>query len=287
MKGHINLPGVISVLAALGSASCGADASDPLQGEEPTAQHAEALCSSELWEMGISPENILWAAPNCGPVLKLLGGTWVADTGGVFTVWDIAVGPGGVPWAIKNSLIARKTSSSHSSGTWELLPGCASHIGVGANGMVWITGCEGLHNHVYRWNEAARTWEMDTGGGLGMRISVGPTGIPWIVDVIGGIYRKTSNSLSAPWVQLPGCAKDIGVGPHGTWVVGCSGSANAALFKWNESTFNWVQDTAGGLAWTIDSGPGSVPWVLNSQYKAFRKNSGSATLGNWIPLPTP
>ena len=71
---------------------------------------------------------------------------------------------------------------------WELLPGEARDIGVGADGSVWVIGDDEAKGGfgIYRWN--GRAWERDSGAAVA--ISVGPKGTPWVVNDRKQIFRR-------------------------------------------------------------------------------------------------
>jgi hypothetical protein len=49
-------------------------------------------------------------------------------------------------------------------------------------------------------------------GGARERTAVGPDGLPWIVNNTGQIWHLTRGG----WAQVPGGARDIGVGADGS-----------------------------------------------------------------------
>jgi len=65
----------------------------------------------------------------------------------------------------------------------------------------------------FKWN--GTTWVPVDGGGV--RIAVGPDGLPWMVNSVGNIYHDEGHG----WVQQPGGGRDIGVGADGSvWLIG-------------------------------------------------------------------
>jgi hypothetical protein len=75
---------------------------------------------------------------------------------------------------------------------WDPRPGCAKDIGVGANGVPWIIGCDRVSSgySIYKWAHPERSdpWERQPGGGS--EISVAADGRPWIVNNAHNIYRR-------------------------------------------------------------------------------------------------
>jgi hypothetical protein len=99
----------------------------------------------------------------------------------------IAAEPGGRLWLVNDQgAIYRGREGA----LWERLPGCARDIAVGANGAVWIVGCDRVSGgwSVHRWRNGA--WQRVEGGAT--NIAVADDGTPWIVDDIGTIYRGVS-----------------------------------------------------------------------------------------------
>jgi hypothetical protein len=138
-------------------------------------------------DIGIGADGSAWiigddAMAGGYSVRRWNGSAWVAVGGaGV----RIAVGKTGLPWIINAS---GEIWQRLANGTWQLMPGSAHDIGVGADGSVWITGtspsCGGYG--VSRWNGTG--W--DQYDGLGFQIAVGPTGLPWLVNSPGAIYSR-------------------------------------------------------------------------------------------------
>jgi len=191
----------------------------------------------------------------------------------------IAVAPNGVPWAI-NSLgqIFQRASSAPGTVTWNLMPGCGSDIGIGANGTVWSLGCTAVNGgfNIQKWNGSG--WSSADGGAT--RIAVGPTGIPWAVNSVGQILRrKSSASGTVGWDLLPGngCAKDIGLNESNyAWTVSCTAvNGGFTIQLWNEQTAGntipgearWI--TLPGGATTMTVGKNAQPWFLNNLGQIF------------------
>lgn len=159
------------------------------------------------------------------------------------------------------------------SAQWQLLPGLATDIGVGARGDAWVIGIdrvEGGHS-VYRW--AGSDWQIVPGSAL--RLDVDPQGNPWVVNSSNQIFRLGRTG----WEQLPGLARDIGIGANGSvWVVGITPTEGGfTIHRWNGS--DW--DVVPGGAVRIDVGPRGVPWVVNARGEIFRLSPS----GIWQQLP--
>jgi predicted Zn-dependent protease len=94
--------------------------------------------------------------------------------------------------------------------TWFQMPGAGKDIAVGADGTVWVIGLGavvGGNFAIHKWNEGTGNWEASDGGAV--RIAVSPTGVPWVVNAAGQIFRRTSSSpTSGFWEGMPGGARD-------------------------------------------------------------------------------
>ena len=169
---------------------------------------------------------------------------------------------------------------------WQQLPGLATDIGVGGDGTAWIIGTNALGSDfgIKRFDVNSQNWVASDGGGV--RIAVGPTGVPWIVNSAGEVYRRTSNSAtSGSWQLLAGStAKDIGVGRDGSaWIIGTNalGGGDFGIKKWNGS--GWTASDGGGVR--IAVGPTGVPWIVNSANQIYRRTTNDPTSGAWPQLP--
>jgi len=99
--------------------------------------------------------------------------------------------------------------------------------------------------------------------------AVAADGIPWVVNSNGHIFRRAGGS----WQQLPGLAKDIGIGAGGSaWVIGtdpCPGGFG--IYFWNGTNWSRVD---GGAA-RIAVAPDGNPWVVNAYGNIFRRAGGA------------
>ena len=159
---------------------------------------------------------------------------------------------------------------------WTLRPGCAIDIGMGADGSVWVVGCDTVPGgfSISRWNGSG--WARQPGGAIS--IGVDPSGNAWITNDAGNIYRWSGSG----WARLPGCAFDIDVGgaagTSGTaWVTGCDGVAGGlSISRWNGS--GWARQPGGGVWMGVD--PSGNAWMANDTGNIYRW-SGSG----WARLP--
>lgn len=166
---------------------------------------------------------------------------------------------------------------------FQALSGGAHDVGVGGDDLAWKIGVTPTYSEGYniaKWNGSS--WTNSEGSAV--RISVAPNGIPWVVDNLGSIYYRTTNSpTSGGWMPRPGCAQDIAVGPDSSvWIIGCSTpGTNGGIFRWNGT--GW--DQAEGGAVRIAVAVGGIPWVVDQWHYIYRRTSNSPFSGgwNWIP----
>jgi hypothetical protein len=73
------------------------------------------------------------------------------------------------------------------------------------------------------------------------------------------------------WDQLPGSAKDIGVGGDGSvWIIGTSPRGTAhdfGIHKWTGSNWQGIEGT--GVEISVDSS--GLPWIVNSMGNIVRR----------------
>jgi hypothetical protein len=204
--------------------------------------------------------------------------TWVMATGPEGAI-HIAVGPDRIPWIVSdNGTIYKRSGTLASSGSWSVIAGCAKDIGIGGDSSVWIVGCTAVTGGfgLYKWN-GSNDWTASNNGS-GVRISVGPTGVPWVVNSSGTLNRRTTSSpLSGSWDSLGGGAKDVGVGFHGfAWKVSDTPATGGfSLYLRDEqpagntgvpvasAVAKWVPFPGGGT--DIASGA-TGPWVVKSNH---------------------
>jgi hypothetical protein len=193
------------------------------------------------------------------------GGTWVfegsrgwvnAGGGGV----RITTSPFGGPRLVNNSGQVWFLGAAG----WTQLNGGGLDAGAGPDNSLWLIGLDpetGGHG-VWVFNGSGFTFA----NGAGVRIAIGPDGLPWIVNNAGQIWHL---DLGA-WVQVPGGARDIGVGADGSvWIIGLNPIAGG----WQTYRFNgsggWDAVNGGGVA--ISVGPDGMPWVINSAGQIFER----------------
>jgi len=198
----------------------------------------------------------------------------------------ISVGPDGSPWVVNS---AGKIFHLFR-GSWRLLPGRATDIGVGADGSVWVIGGNRspLENgSIFKLDSDGQGWSQVAGDAV--NVSVSNSGAPWVVNAAGGIFKwvdggfhdlpgeatdigvaghfdsawvtgaKTSGiyylSRSGAWVQTPGAAFRLSVGPDGKpWVI----TAQKTIYRWAIDKFELMP----GRATDVGVGADGSVWVI-------------------------
>jgi peptidoglycan hydrolase-like protein with peptidoglycan-binding domain len=250
-------------------------------------------------DIGVGRNGAAWivggsSVPGGYRIYRWNGSSWSLATGGGGAV-RIAVGPTGVPWIVaSDGGIYRRSTSSSSSGSWQWVEGCATDIGVGGDGSVWITGCTPAAGGfaIYELVDAA-TGQWASANGQAYRVSVDDTGVPWVVATDGAVYRRASGSASSgSWQWVQGLlATDVAAGPVAqddsnvlvsyVYALGATPIAGGyEVFMRNEQSAGdgepaallrnrWVKTNGG--ATSVAVGPDGDPWVTASDLAAYRR----------------
>lgn len=192
-------------------------------------------------------------------ISRVIGGSLIKmpDCAGI----RIAVSPAGVPWVVNKSHLIYRFNGT----LWDVLPGTANDIGIGADGSVYIIGTTiasptGGFN-IMKWNGV--DW-VNLPDCAGTRISVMPDGTPWVVNKSSIVYQKTSSDL---WQPIPGVqGNDIGIGADGTVYV--TGKDNN-IYKYNAGSWAPLTDAKGI---SIAVSPHGKPWWIDNTGKIFKLN---------------
>jgi hypothetical protein len=183
-----------------------------------TFHKVTAIFAAHARDIGVGKDGSVWII-NSTPwgdgfrVAKYNGfNQFVESTGGAVRV---AVDPDGVPWATTaDGSIYRGTTNDPATASWDFQQGFAFDIGVGYNGDVWAVG---TNNVVFKWNgkmnlEAA--WTPDHNLRNAVKVSVGPSGEPYILDSNSLFWRYSNNDpMTGTWISIPGQSNDLAIGP--------------------------------------------------------------------------
>jgi hypothetical protein len=215
------------------------------------------------------------------------GSTWDLHPGGAIHVAVNSNSAANTPWVVNDSGgIFRFNWSTRD---WDAVPGCATDIGIGSDDSVWIIGCNNvgggkdIQKFTGTFPCSSNCWTTAAGGAV--RISVGPrrpgeSNVPWLVNNVNQIFRRTSSSPSSgSWDLLPGSATDIAADAGYAWTIGTTSVPGGFNIQaWDEQNagaggsppvatqFKWV--TVPGGAVNI-SQAGAYPLVVNSAGQAF------------------
>jgi hypothetical protein len=117
-------------------------------------------------------------------------------------------------------------------------------------------------------------------------------GIAFITSLITTGFCFLARPAQASWDQLPGCAKDIGVGGNiagwilTPWVIGCSPvSGGYEIFGWQHLQLSdepgpWKKINGGATRIAVQ--PDGTPWIVNSIGKIYKRDLSS---GAWQNIP--
>jgi murein DD-endopeptidase MepM/ murein hydrolase activator NlpD len=146
-------------------------------------------------------------------------------------------------------------------------------VGIGANGSVWVVGCDQVTGGFGIYNRQNNAWRKVPGGAT--KIAVDRNGNPVIANNSGTIFQGDQNGN---WKALPGCARDIGVGANGSlWIVGCNAVPKGfGIYNWTGSSWRSVA----GAATAISVMPDGRPAAVNASDEIYIGNG----TGSWQQL---
>lgn len=187
---------------------------------------------------------------------------------------NIAIGSDTCTWVVTNTESIYRGTGEH----WYQVRGKqAKDIGVGTDATVWIISNEATNGgyHIYRRKNRSIIWEKSLGGGI--RIDVGPNGLPWIVDNKNEIYRHSGGS--AGWIKIPGKATDIGIGGDGSvWIIGNTPeNGGYGIYRYKQSNNSWEKIPGGAKRISVDRN--GKARVVTSNGVVYKYNGSG-----WTPM---
>ncbi|MDG2175286.1 MAG: hypothetical protein P8M72_04005 [Gammaproteobacteria bacterium] len=190
-------------------------------------------------------------------------GLWVLDEFGWLEIPGsgvrLDVDPDGYPWVINSDHeIWRLTPFG-----WDHIPGSAHDIGIGADGSVWVLGTTERRGGYEIFRYTGFGWQKVHG--TGVRIDVDPYGNPWVINHDDDIFHL----VNGYWQEVPGLAKDIGIGADGSvWAIGSNEREGGyGIYTWDG--FDWIR--VRGSARQISVGPDGSPWVVNREREIYTR----------------
>ncbi len=268
--GAIHIPGTPTGPSANSwMLACSNNTDRPFTGEDRTS--LQAVYGGGYWEtlpglatdIGVGADGTAYitgsqAVSGGYGIYRWSGSNWVLQNGGAVRV---DVSPQGTPWVVNN---VGNIFRGDGTGAYEVLPGLATDIGIGADGTVYIIGTDVVPGGygIYRWNGS--NWDKIPGGAV--KVDVSPQGTPWVVNNVGNIFRGNG---SGGFEVLPGLATDIGIGADGTvYITGSQPVAGGyGVYRWNGS--NWSLIDGGGVHVSVS--PQGLPWLVNDANAIFRR----------------
>ncbi|MGD0136563.1 MAG: tectonin domain-containing protein [Bryobacteraceae bacterium] len=157
-------------------------------------------------------------------------------------------------------------------GGWVQIPGAGTHLAVSPEGYAWVVNHAGV---IFYWNGSS--FQVAPGNACASWIAVGgggTYGTPWTL----GCHTQTNNNYNiyelqgSTWVQQPGEATRIAVGPNGPWVINSAGN----VFYWVNGNFTVVPGTVCGTS--IAVGPNSngttfgTAWITGCHFQSTGYN---------------
>lgn len=156
---------------------------------------------------------------------------------------------------------------------WKRVAGSATDIGAGADGSIWAIGTANLLSGHGIWRRQGNSWtEIKSGGAV--RIDVDHEGNAWVISKNNDIWKWNGSK----WVQIPGKARDIGIGADGSvWGVGMEEKGNGYAVYRREGN-SWVAVEGDGAV-RIDVGPMGHAWVVQKNGDIYVWDD------KWISVP--
>ncbi|HEY2513187.1 MAG TPA: tectonin domain-containing protein [Polyangiaceae bacterium] len=200
---------------------------------------------------------------------------------------QVAVDPvGGTPWVVNHAGTVYKGNGS---GGWTVVSTSPAMTNIGVrNGIAWAIGKQvaanygaaGIDYDIYQFVNGA--W-VQIGGGA-QQVAVAPdTGLPWVVNHAGTVYKGDGNG---GWVVVSTSPfmTNIGVGTAGqAWAISNEvaksyGSAGTDYDIYSWVNGSWVQQPGG--AQKVSVAPGSsVPFVVNHAGTVYEGDCDASSCG--------
>jgi hypothetical protein len=247
---------------------------------------SDAGTAPDVWVVGMT------AQTGGFQVFKWNGSGYDLATGGRGAT-AISVGPTGIPWIVSGGKVYERSSTSASSGTWNLRgpsSNCATDVAAGpvisGNSTVWEIGCTALpggfdigiyHSTTQTWTSQGKTSTSPAA----VRIAVESGGVAWAVANDNAVYRDLSESPSG-WQFVSGLGTDVGAGPTllaGSGYVFVTGTADGEVYVWDEQA-GLAGDPDGpavsqfaffnGEGTRVAVGPDGKPWLVASDNSIWR-----------------
>ena len=236
------------------------------------AKPTSGMCATDI---AVSGNGQAWvigcdAVPGGHSVYQLANDKWQKVPAGAVR---IGVDKNGIPWVVNDGGKLFQGSDANGS-SWNHIDACAKDVGVSDD--TWVIGCNDTPGGKAVYHRVGNTWKGIAGGAV--RLDVDKSGIPWLVNDGGKIFRgKDANGSN--WILVDGCAGDIGVGDE-LWVVGCNDAPSGGKSIYHRVGDTWKGFAIGAVA--IDVDENGIPWFVNDAGKIFKGNDASGS--GWTPV---
>ncbi|MEO6286789.1 MAG: M57 family metalloprotease [Dyadobacter sp.] len=152
---------------------------------------------------------------------------------------------------------------------WKYLPSQATDVAAatGSDRSLWMISKVPVNGGftINQYDYFNKKFTQVPGGGV--RIAVGPDGIPWVVNSVGQIFKR----VNSQWQMLPGTALDIAVGAdNSVYIVSMTPAPGGFAIKKLKNN-NWEQIPGrGGMRIAVSSY--GFAWVIDTANKVLQYN---------------
>lgn len=245
-----------------------------------TSWQGGSVLGKSATEIAVGPDNSVWI---CGTDAQAGGShtfskwtgtlsnpSWQSSNG---TGLGLDVGVNGKLWVIGSD---KKIYSSDDGSNWGGTGSTTMQdVGAGAAGFTWAVGTDPFDSEgnygLYYYDNGV--WTRNTKIGA-VRVDVGRTGHPWIINAIGDVYEDMSG-IGTDWQQRFGPrASDITVGGLSTTSIAyllskvkIPGTEDYGIYYWFNN--HWVLEDGGGVR--ISLGNDTRAWLVNSTHDVWRE----------------